>query len=76
MPRSTGWTLRSNNGKALPVDKKHPRVSGCSVPDAVEQKSAFQLMVPREVYPYAVDPSDLDAHPPPLLESLRVAREG
>jgi len=27
---------------AVQVEKKHPRVSGCSVSDVVKQKSAFQ----------------------------------
>jgi len=38
IPRSSGWTLWSNNGNAVQVEKNHPRVSGCSVPDVVKQK--------------------------------------
>jgi len=33
---------RSNNGRAMQVEKKYHRVSGCSVPDVVKQKSAFK----------------------------------
>jgi len=35
VPRSSGWIPRSNNGRALQVEKK-PRVLGCSVPDVVK----------------------------------------
>jgi len=42
IPRFSGLTPRSNNGRALLVDKNHTRVAGCSLPDVVKQKSAFQ----------------------------------
>jgi len=35
IPIPSGWTPMSNNGRALQVEKKHHRVSGCSVPDVV-----------------------------------------
>jgi len=41
IPRSSGWIPRSNYGRAMQVGKKYPRGSGCSVPDVVKQKSAF-----------------------------------
>jgi len=31
IPRSSGWILRSNNGRALQVEKTYPRDSGCSL---------------------------------------------
>jgi len=40
--RFSGWTPRSNNGRALQVERKHPRVADCSVPDVVRQKSALK----------------------------------
>jgi len=43
IPRYSGWTPRSNNGREEQIEKNHPRVSGCSVPDIVKQKSPFQL---------------------------------
>jgi len=42
LPRSSGWTPKSNNGRALQVEKKYPMDSGCSVPDVFEQISALQ----------------------------------
>jgi len=42
VPIPSGWTPRSNNGRALLVEKKHHRVSGCCVPDDFKQKSASQ----------------------------------
>jgi len=36
IPRSSGCTPQSNNGRAVQVENKHPRVSGCSVPDVVK----------------------------------------
>jgi len=38
----SGWIQRLNNGRPLQVAKKHHRVSGCSDPDVVKQKSAFK----------------------------------
>jgi len=42
IPRSSGWIPRSYNGRAMQVEKKYPRNSGCSVPDVVKQKCAFK----------------------------------
>jgi len=41
--KSSRWTPRSKNGRALQVEKKYPRVAGCNVPDVVKQKSALKL---------------------------------
>jgi len=37
-----GWTLWANSGRGRQVEKKYSRVSGRSVTDVTEQKSAFQ----------------------------------
>jgi len=54
IPKSSGWTPRSNNGRALQVEKKHTRVLGCSVPDITKQKSAFYetWLCQKNVYKY------------------------
>jgi len=44
IPKSSEWIPRSNNGRALQVEKKCPRDSGCSVPDGVKQKSFLSTL--------------------------------
>jgi len=43
IPRPSGWTQRSNCGWWRQVEKKYPGVSGCSIPDGIKKKSAFQV---------------------------------